>query len=129
MQAQGLLKFVSQVDGEAFRQVCVILASPSLLQASKTLEMPESSLRARVESWKTAAGPFPALAALVLWRRTVKKRVTVRLEEAITSGSATSVDYPGLVADVIEELLKIDDENWAAKVEELTDLLRPYAKS
>jgi hypothetical protein len=40
-------------------------------------------------------------------------------------GKADSVDYPGLLSDVLEGLMEMTQENWQEDSEELADLLRP----
>jgi hypothetical protein len=43
-------------------------------------------------------------------------------------GTAASTGFPGLLADVLDELLTMNDENWPEKAEALADLLRPYVE-
>jgi hypothetical protein len=39
------------------------------------------------------------------------------------------VDYPGLLADVLDGLLSMNEENWAERCEELAEMLRPAVRT
>ena len=60
---------------------------------------------------------------------TTRPEFRLRTTRNITNGSASiatdSVDYPGLLADVLDGLLSMTEENWAERCEELAELLRP----
>ena len=62
---------------------------------------------------------------LVRWRKAVGRKETVALNENVLMEKADRVDYPGLLADVLDGLLSMTEENWAERCEELAELLRP----
>jgi hypothetical protein len=65
---------------------------------------------------------------LVRWRKEIGPHGTVPLNESITRGTAASTDFPGLLADVLDEVLSMDEQNWDEKAATLATLLRPYAE-
>jgi hypothetical protein len=127
MRAEGLFKFTERIDADSFRVFCAILAHGDVAKASRTLDEKDSTIRTRVASWKSRGPAYKLLVELVRWRKAIGRREPTQLSEDVLGGRAASTDYPGLISDVLDELLSVDDTNWEEKCATLTELLRPYA--
>jgi len=64
----------------------------------------------------------------VRWRKKVGRREKIPLNEAILHERAETVDYPGLLSDVLDGLLSVTEENWEERCNELAELLRPAVR-
>jgi molybdenum-dependent DNA-binding transcriptional regulator ModE len=128
MQAQGLFKFTQKVEPKSFRILCAVLAEGDISKAARTLEMPDSSLRALIAAWPRQGGPYAVMADLVRWRKTVGRAQIVPLNDAILTERADTVDYPGLIADILDGILSMTDTNWEDKAQELAEMLRPIER-
>jgi hypothetical protein len=49
---------------------------------------------------------------LVRWRKAVGRKETVALNENLLLGKADSADYPDLLADVLDGVMSMTEENW-----------------
>ena len=125
MQAQGLFKFTQKVDPKSFRILCAILAEGDVSKASRTLDIGDSTLRNIIAAWPRQGGPYAVMADLVRWRKTVGRAQIVPLNDAILTERADTVDYPGLIADILDGILSMTDTNWEDKAQELAEMLRP----
>jgi hypothetical protein len=128
MQGEKLFAFSNGIDPESFRLFCAILASGDLAKASRALNESDSTLRSRVADWRSRGPAYKVLIELVHWRKEIGHRGTVPLNESITRGTAASTDFPGLLADVLDEVLSMDEQSWEEKADTLATLLRPYVE-
>jgi hypothetical protein len=124
---KGLLGFAQKVDARSFKVLCAILSEGDVAKASRALEMPDGSVRTLIRRWRTMGKEYRAMLDLVRWRKAVGRRERVVLNESVLLEKASSVDYPGLLADVLDGLLSMTQENWKERCEELAELLRPVA--
>ena len=127
MLGDGLFGFTRKVDAESFKVLCAVLAEGDVAKASRALEMPDASVRTLMRGWRRMGREYQAMLDLVRWRKSVGRRERVALNENVLLEKASSVDYPGLLADVLEGLLSMTEENWQERCEELAELLRPAA--
>jgi hypothetical protein len=125
MQAQGLFGFAQKVDATSFKILCAVLAEGDVAKASRALGMPDGSVRTLMRRWRGMGKEYCAMLDLVRWRKAIGRRETVALNENVLLEKADRVDYPGLLADVLDGLLSMTEENWAERCEELAELLRP----
>ena len=101
------------------------LAEGDVAKASRSLGIPEDTLRAVVRRWEDKGKEYRNMADLVRWRKRVGRRETLPLNEAILHDRTETVDYPGLLSDVLDGLLSMNEENWDDRCQELAELLRP----
>lgn len=125
MLADGLFAFTQRVDPGSFKLLCTILAEGDVAKAGRSLDLPEETVRAAVRRWQSKGKEYRAMLELVRWRKKVGRKEKVPLNDAIVHGRAQTVDFPGLLADVLDGLLSMTDENWADECEKLAELLRP----
>jgi hypothetical protein len=125
--AEGLLKFLGRVDAQSLRIAYAVLAKGDIAKAARELKMKDSTLREFVVKWKGRGRDYAALADLVRWRKDTKFTGTVPLNEAVFAAEPNTVNYQGLLEDVLEGLLMMTEGNWEDKREELAELLRPVA--
>jgi hypothetical protein len=125
--AQGLLKFLGRVDAQSLRIAYAVLAKGDIAKAARELKMKDSTLREYVAKWRGRGKDYAVLADLVRWRKDTKFTGTVPLNESVFAAETNTVDYPALVADVLDGLLMMTEGNWEDKREELAELLRPGA--
>jgi len=128
MQSEKLFAFTSKIDAKSFRTLCAVLAHGDIAKASRSLNVPENTLRSRIKEWSERGPAYQTLVDLVRWRKAIGRRGTVELNESITHATAAQTDFAGLLSDVLDELLAMDDDNWNDKVEALADLLRPHVQ-
>jgi len=129
MVGEGMLSFTQKVDAESFKVLCAILAEGDVSKASRVLRMPDPSIRTIMRRWRERGKEYRAMLELVRWRKKVSRKETVPLNEAVLQEKAETVDYPGLLSDVLEGLLSMSEENWQERCEELADLLRPVVSA
>lgn len=127
MLADGLFGFAQKVDGRAFKVLCTILAEGDVAKASRALGVADGSLRTLMRRWRKMGKEYLAMLELVRWRKAVGRREVVALSESVLLERAPPVDCPGLLADVLDGLLSMTQENWRERCEELAELLRPAA--
>jgi len=129
MLANGLFAFTQKVDAGSFKVLCAILAEGDVAKASRTLGMPDASVRTLMRRWRGMGKEHRAMLELVRWRKTVGRKETVPLNDNVLLGKAESADYPVVVADVLEKVTEMTGENWQEKAEELEEMLRAVAGS
>jgi len=61
-------------------------------------------------------------------RKKVGRSEKVPLNDSILLEKGSSVDYPGLLSDVLDGLLSMTDENWEQETQALAEVLRPYVE-
>jgi len=125
MLADGVFAFTRKVDATSFKVLCAILAEGDVSKASRTLAMPDSSVRTLMRRWRGGGKEYRTMLELVRWRKNVGRKETVPLNEAVLQGKADTTDYPGLLSDVLDGLLSMTDENWQERCDELAEVLRP----
>ena len=125
MQAEKLFAFTEKIDAKSFHILCAVLAQGDVAKASRALNVSDATLRSRIRQWETGGQAYRLAAELVRWRKAMGRKGTVLLNEAITKESAAAVDFAGLLADVLDEVLTMDEGNWREKAEALAALLRP----
>jgi hypothetical protein len=128
MLADGMFAFTRKIDPASFKVFCSILAEGDVAKASRTLETSEDSVRSVVRRWAGRGKEYETMAELVRWRKKVGRREKVPLNDAILHERAQSVDYPGLLSDVLDGLLSVNEENWDERCQELAELLRPVVR-
>ena len=126
LQSEGLFKFTQKLDASSFKILCTILAEGDVAKASESLEMGDSTLRAVLRKWKGRGKAYASALDLVRWRKKVGRAEKVPLSDSVLTEKGSSVDYPGVLSDVLDELLSMTDENWEGKMEALAEVLRPY---
>ena len=129
MMAEGLFKFTQKIDSDSLRVFCAILAHGDVAKASRMLNLPDSSVRDRLRKWGHLGKEYKLLLDLVRWRKKIGRAELVRLDESILQRKLHSADYPGLISDVLDGLLSMDEENWREKCDELAEVLRPHANA
>ena len=125
MLADGLFAFTQKVDPASFKVLCTILAEGDIAKAGRSLDLPQETVRAAVRRWEGKGKEYRAMLELVRWRKKVGGKGKVPLNDSIVHERAQTVDFPGLLADVLDGLLSMTDQNWAEQCEVLTELLRP----
>ena len=124
MQGAGLLDFARRVDMESFKQLAAILAVGDVAKASRALGMKDATLRSAMATWRDRGPAYVAMLELVRWRKKTTGRAKVPLNEEILHDRAERTDLPGLLSDVLEGLLSMNNSNWEQQCEDLKDLLR-----
>lgn len=128
MLAEGMFAFTRRIDAVSFKVFCAIMADGNVAKASRTLEVAEDRIRGVVRRWAERGKDYQTLVELVRWRKKVGRHEKVPLNDAILHGRAEAVDYPGLLSDVLDGLLAMNEENWDERCQELADLLRPIVR-
>jgi hypothetical protein len=128
MLADGVFAFTKKVDAKSFKILCTILAEGDVAKASRILEASEDSVRSIVRRWSGKGKEYEVMTELVRWGKKVSRREKVPLNDAILHERAASVDYPGLLSDVLDGLLGVNGENWDERCQELAELLRPVVR-
>jgi 7-cyano-7-deazaguanine synthase in queuosine biosynthesis len=126
MQGEKLFAFVNGIDPDSFRVLCSVLANGDVAKASRALNMSDSTLRSRMADWETRGPAYKVLVELVRWRKEMGRKGTVPLNEAITKGTMANADLAGLLSDVLDEVLEMNEETWEEKANLLAGLLRPH---
>ncbi len=127
MLAEGYFSFVQQVDPQSLKRFCAILATGTVAKASRTLGVPDSTLRESIRAWASLGPAYQSMLDLVAWRKKVGRKINVPLNDAVLHEKSESVDYPGLISDTIDMLLSMSGDNWKQQCDTIADLLRPYA--
>jgi hypothetical protein len=128
MLAEGMFAFTRKIDAASFKVFCAILADGNVAKASRTLGTSEDSIRGLVRRWANRGKEYETMVELVRWRKKVDGREKVPLNDAILHERAHAVNYPGLLSDVLDGLLSMNEENWDERCQELADLLRPIVR-
>jgi hypothetical protein len=128
MLAEGMFAFTRRIDAASFKVFCAILADGNVAKASRTLGTSEDSIRGLVRRWANRGKEYETMVELVHWRKKVEGREKVPLNDAILHERAHAVNYPGLLSDVLDGLLSMNEENWDERCQELADLLRPIVR-
>jgi hypothetical protein len=128
MLADGLFAFTRKVDARSFKVLWTILAEGNVAKASRALGMPDPSVRTLLRRWPGRGKEYLAMLELVRWRKKMGRREKVPLNEAILQGRAETTDYPGLLSDVLDGLLSMNDGNWQDRCEGLVEVLRPVVR-
>jgi hypothetical protein len=124
MLADGLFAFTRKVDAASFKVLCCVLAEGDVAKASRTLAMPDGSVRTLMRRWRRMGKEYRGMLELVRWRKAVGRQETVALNDNVLLGKAETGDYPGLIADVLEKVTEMTGDNWREKAEELEEMLR-----
>ena len=125
IQREGLLKFAGKLDLESVLVACAILSEGDVAKASRALEMNDATLRAMLRRWEGMGPAYATLLDLVRWRKAVGGKTTVPFNDALFHEKAATVDAEGLLADVLDGLLSMTEQNWPELCDELVALLRP----
>jgi hypothetical protein len=128
MLADGLFAFTRKVDAASFKVLCCVLAEGDVAKASRTLGMPDGSVRTLMRRWRGMGKEYRAMRDLVRWRKAVGRKDSVPLNDQVLLGQANNSDYPELVADVLEKVTEMTGDNWEEKAEELEEMLRPVVQ-
>ncbi len=128
MRREQLFAFTKRMDSESFRILCVVLANGTVAKASRALKMKDATLRSRIAKWVVNDTDRKAMQQLIDWRKAMGAMETVPLNPGITKATAASVDFPGLLSDVLDGLLSMNPKNWEEQAELLATLLRPYVQ-
>ena len=79
MLAEGLFAFTRKVDAESFKVLCGVLAEGDVAKASRTLGMPDGSIRTLMRRWRGMGKPYQVMLDLVRWRKAVGGKETARM--------------------------------------------------
>lgn len=124
MLAEGLFAFTRKVDPTSFKVLCCVLAEGDVAKASRTLGMPDGSIRTLMRRWRGMGKPYRVMLDLVRWRKAVGGKETVALNDNVLLGQTKSSDHPALAADLLERVTEMTGDNWREKAEELEEMLR-----
>jgi hypothetical protein len=124
MLAEGFFAFTQKVDAESFKVFCTILAEGDVAKAGRVLSMADSTLRDVLGEWRHRGDAYKALLDVVRWRKSVGRRETVRLHENVILGKTGAAEQPGLLAEVLDGLLSMTEENWRELTQELVEALQ-----
>ena len=128
MAAAGLLKFVKRVDARSIKVACAVLAKGDLAKAARAAGLKYSTMRDLIAGWAARGKDYAILADLVRWRKQMRFRGTVALDETLLKDETAGTDHAAVLSDVLEGLLEMTEENWEEKCEMLTALLRSALK-
>lgn len=126
MQGEKLFAFTDKMDPVSFRILCGILANGDTAKASRALNLSDSTLRSRMAEWKHRGPAFAVALDLIRWRKAMGRKGTVPLSQSIAKGTAPATDYAGLLSDLLDEILAMNEDNWEGKADALAELLRPH---
>ncbi len=124
MQAAGLLEFVRRIDLDSFRQLAAILCEGDVAKASRALGMKDATLRSALSTWRSRGPAYTAMLDLVRWRKKTSGRAKVPFNENLWHQRTETADFPGVLSDVLDGLLAMNEGNWEEHCEELKELLR-----
>jgi hypothetical protein len=124
MVSDGLFAFTRKVDAASFKVLCTVLAEGDVAKASRTLGMPDGSVRTLMRRWRGMGKEYRAMLDLARWRKAVGRKETVVLNDDVLLGRTDREDYPEVIADVLEKVTDMTGENWREKAEELEEMLR-----
>jgi hypothetical protein len=126
MLSEGLFAFTRKVDAPSFKVFCAILAEGDVAKASRTLGLGDSTLRDLLRQWHGKKEAYQAMLDVVRWRKKVGGKGKVPFNDAVLHEKVSPADYPALLADVLDGLLSMREEDWQERCEELAELLRPH---
>ena len=124
MLAGGFFEFTKKVDATSFKVLCTILAEGDVAKSSRTLAMPDASMRTLMRRWRRKGKEYRTMLDLVRWRKAVGRKETVALSDNVLLGKADREDYPEVLSDVLEKVTEMTGENWEEKAEQLEEMLR-----
>lgn len=122
MQAKGLYNFLQKSDPESLRYFLAILSEGDIAKASRAIDIPDRTLRDRVNSWKDKEPHFQAMLDLVRWRKKVGGSVHVTFDDAVNYGQH-SESAPDLLHEILQGLRDQNKDNWESIRDELTEIL------
>jgi len=128
MQNEKLFGFVTKIRPNDFRALCAILAKGDMAKAARALHLAETTVTNRVRLWRSRGPAYKVLLEMVRWRKQIGQKGTVPVPESVLKNTASHTDYAGILADVLEEILAMTEENWQEKAEALAELLRPLVE-
>jgi len=128
MQNEKLFGFITKLSPNDFRALCAILAKGDMAKAERALRLARGSVTNRVRRWRTRGPAHKVLLEMVRWRKKIGQKGTVPVPESVLKNTASHTDYAGILADVLEEILAMTEENWQEKAEALAELLRPLVQ-
>jgi hypothetical protein len=117
MQNEKLFGFVTKIRPNDFRALCAILAKGDMAKAARALNLSKSTVKGRVRLWRTRGPAYKVLLEMVRWRKKIGQKGTVPVPESVLQNTASHTDYAGILADVLEEILAMTEENWQEKAE------------
>ena len=128
MQNEKLFGFITKLSPNDFRALCAILAKGDMAKAERALRLARGSVTNRVRRWRTRGPAHKVLLEMVRWRKQIGQKGTVPVPESVLQNTASHTDFAGILADVLEEILAMTEENWQEKAEALAELLRPLVE-
>ncbi len=121
---EGLLAFARKVDATSFKVVCTVLAEGDVAKASRTLGMPDGSVRSLMRRWNGMGKEYRMMLEMVRWRKRTGLKEAVPLKNHVLLGETKNSDYPEVMADLLEKVTEMSGENWQEKADELEEMLR-----
>jgi hypothetical protein len=128
MQNEKLFGFITKLSPNDFRALCAILAKGDMAKAARALHLAETTVTNRVRLWRSRGPAYKVLLEMVRWRKKIGQKGTVPVPESVLQNTASHTDFAGILADVLEEILAMTEENWQEKAEALAELLRPLVE-
>jgi hypothetical protein len=129
MSAKGLFEFTQKVDSKSFKILCTILAEGNVAKASRALGVTDPAVRKHMRQWAKNGPAYQVMLDLVRWRKTISGKEKVPFNPEVFHEKQPTIDYPGLLSDVLDGLLSMTDTNWEDHCAELAELLRPHART
>jgi hypothetical protein len=127
MLANRYFALAERVGFKSFNIFFTVMAKRSFAAAAKELKTPASTLNNQIAKWKHEDDAHKMMHGVLEWRRKHHLRIKVPANLGILRKETSSVDYPGLLSDVLDGLIRMtESEDWEAICEELKELLRPY---
>ena len=128
MQNEKLFGFVTKLPPNDFRALSAVMAKGDMAKAARALHLAETTVTNRVRLWRSRGPAYKVLLEMVRWRKQIGQKGTVPVPESVLQNTASHTDYAGILADVLEEILAMTEENWQEKAEALAELLRPLVQ-
>lgn len=132
MQLNGAFGFVLDVGRQDFLDFAVIMAKGNRAAAADFLKVPQRSFYDRTERWKTLGKNYHHMWRWVQWRKAVGRKIKLRLpdspealHEVVTAiGESSSQNYPALLRQILEVLVKVNPKNCDSICGELVALIK-----
>lgn len=124
MHSAGLFAFTQKVDATSFKVLCAILTEGDVSKAGRRLKITDPMMRYILRQWEDRGPAYSTMLDLVRWRKQVGRKETLALNDDVLHERAETTDYPGLLSDVLDDLLSMTDTNWQDQCEELAEVLR-----
>ena len=124
MRGQGLFGFVTKIDRDSLNLFFAILAHGDPAKASRALGMKDSTLRSKIDGWRSKGKAYRPLIEFLRWRKSIKGRAGMEFAKRQASGGERDTDWGALMQDVLAELEEFNSDNWAEKCEQLSEILR-----